>query len=281
MAQVINRSRNDLTLIPTPFGYVAVGCVPHDGLVGNSLVSVTNPRKIDLTHFWDLEHLGILPSELVETKVSDDIIIQKFRDSRVRLPSGRYSVDLNVNDKVESLRSNRNICFKQFLSLQKKLDADPTLKKLYSSEIKLFLDRGFAEAFPSNQTPRFFLPHFPVINHDKESYKIRPVFNASSHSRSLLSLNDCISDTPNLLPTSIEILAKFRFHRVSLTADISKAYLMIDINPSFRNFLCFFWFKDSFSSEPSINRMTANTFGVKDSQFNAIMVIRDQISSSC
>lgn len=272
------RIHHDLTLLTTLFGFVAVGSISSDILVQSCLTSAALPSKIDLTDFWSLDHMGILPSELSNPKVPEEQVIESFRKGITRTSSGRYSVDLNLNDKITSLSDNRFVCLKQFQSLIKKLNSNPDMKKLYFDEVNFFLEKGFAEILPPNEVPRYFLPHFPVVNPDKQSYKVRPVFNASSHARGKLSLNDCIVDTPNLLISSIHILVNFRRHRIALIADISKAYLMIEVNPHHRNFLCFFWLK-SCSSEPCVFRMTSNTFGVKDSQFNAIMVIREHARS--
>ena len=120
------------------------------------------------------------------------------------------------------------------------------------------------------------MPHFPVVNNSKSSYKVRPVFNASSHVKGQLSLNDCVYDMPNLLPTPVETLLRFREFKYGIIGDIRKAYMMVGIHPEFRNHLCFLWFSDDQIKIPQTFRMTRNTFGVKDAQFNTIAVIREQ-----
>ena len=59
-----------------------------------------------------------------------------------------------------------------------------------------------------------------------------------------VSLNECLKTGPNLIPKLFDILIHFRWHSVALTADIEKAFLMVEIAPSDRDMLCFLWVKD-------------------------------------
>ena len=71
-----------------------------------------------------------------------------------------------------------------------------------------------------------YLPHHAVIRHDRDTTKVRVVYDASARS-SGPSLNDCLYTGPKFNQTIPDILLRFRTHRVALTADIEKAFLMI------------------------------------------------------
>ena len=43
----------------------------------------------------------------------------------------------------------------------------------------------------------------------------------------LLSLNDCLETGLNCIPKLFNILVQFRWHRVAVTADIEKAFLVV------------------------------------------------------
>ena len=188
-----------------------------------------------------------------------------------------YSTIINLDlAKTSSLSDNYRLAKKQLDSLMGSLSKNADLKDHYTREIDVFLENNSAERIPNGERPRYYMPHFPVVNESEASYKVRPVFNASSHMKGQLSLNDCIFDMPNLLPTSVEMLLKFREHRVGLIGDIRKAYMTVGIHPEFRNYLCFLWFSDDKLKKPATFRMTRNCFGVKDAQFNTIAVIREQ-----
>ena len=49
---------------------------------------------------------------------------------------------------------------------------------------------------------------------------------------------------PNLIPKLFNVLVKFCWNIVAVTADIEKAFLMIRIRPSDRDMLRFLWFNN-------------------------------------
>ena len=90
-----------------------------------------------------------------------------------------------------------------------------------------------------------FLPHHGVLREDRETTKLRIVFDGSARvGKNHYSLNDCLEKGPNLTPHVFEVLAKFRSYPVGLTADIEKAFHQISVNPADRDQLRFLWFKN-------------------------------------
>ena len=71
-----------------------------------------------------------------------------------------------------------------------------------------------------------YLPHHAVFRHDRHTTKVRVVYDASARS-SGPSLNDCLYTGPKFNQKIPDILLRFRTHRVALTADIEKAFLVI------------------------------------------------------
>ena len=130
--------------------------------------------------------------------------------------------------------------------------------------MKVFFENMFAELLSQVQESKNFMPHFPVINESKETYKVRPVFSASSEVKGQLSLNEVIIYVPNSLPTPVEVLTKFRTHTVALSSDITEAYLTVGVHESFRNYQCFLWARDKNPVNIKIYRMSRNCSGVKD-----------------
>ena len=268
------------TILSSKVGHVVVGPQVLSPGSTATLLSVLKPR-ITLEDFWKLEHLGILPEDLA--KDSDEYnLIEQFKASVKRSSTGQYETIINVEErKVVNMNTNQALALEQANNLMTKLQKDANLCKSYMGEMKNFIDSDFAEKLPSDEIGRYFMPHFPVINPSKTTFKVRPVFNASSHFKNEVSLNECIKNCPNLLPTAMDTLIKFRKYPIALTGDISKAYLRIGIQKEYRNFLCFYWLKnaDSLNSGLEPYRMKVNTFGVKDAQFNMIMAIRTHAES--
>ena len=113
-----------------------------------------------------------------------------------------------------------------------------------------------------------YIPHHPVIRHDKETTKVRIVYDASAR-KSGPSLNDCLHSGPSLIPKIMDILVRFRFHKVALVSDVEKAFHQVSIAPEDRDVLRFLWIDDVTSPEPRIvvYRFTRAVFGVNCSPF--------------
>ena len=91
-----------------------------------------------------------------------------------------------------------------------------------------------------------YLPHTAVIRQNRETTKLRIVYDGSAKSLGQgRSLNDCLPVGPNYIPHPADVLASFRWHRVAISED-EKALLMIRIQESHRDMLRFLWPKDPF-----------------------------------
>ena len=71
-------------------------------------------------------------------------------------------------------------------------------------------------------------PHV-VYKSSSSTTKIRAVFDASANSNSGVSLNDTLLVGPTVHPPLLNVLLRFRAHRVALTADVSKMYRAIQL----------------------------------------------------
>ena len=85
------------------------------------------------------------------------------------------------------------------------------------------------ERVPSDQIAKetgqvHYLPHRPVIRNDKDTTKIRAVFDASCKVNGP-SLNECLYSDPNLIAKFFDILLRFRLNKIAVLADIKQAFL--------------------------------------------------------
>ncbi|CAB4006506.1 Hypothetical predicted protein, partial [Paramuricea clavata] len=108
----------------------------------------------------------------------------------------------------------------------------------------------------------------PEEKRDKETTKLRIVYDASAKT-SGPSLNECLYTGPAMTHNIMDIILRFRSHKVALAGDIEKAFLMIAVSEADRNVLRFLWFDDVWSDQPKIIvlRFTRVVFGVSSSPF--------------
>ena len=113
-----------------------------------------------------------------------------------------------------------------------------------------------------------YLPHHAVVRRDKSTTKVRVVYDASACSTGC-SLNECLHKGPKFDQKILDILIRFRTHKIALTADIEKAFLMVSVQQSDRDVLRFLWFDDVNSENCKMIclRFARVVFGVSCSPF--------------
>ena len=65
-----------------------------------------------------------------------------------------------------------------------------------------------------------YLPHGAVVRCDKETTKVRVVFDASTKNGNEPSLNDCLYTGPCLLRQLYDILVRLRLHNIILMMEL-------------------------------------------------------------
>ena len=80
---------------------------------------------------------------------------------------------------------------------------------------------------------RCFLPHLPVLRPEKETTKVRTVFDAAMEHEGK-SLSSAIRPGPKLQRQIVDILIRFRTAPVALTADIAEMFLQVSLREQHR-----------------------------------------------
>ena len=166
---------------------------------------------------------------------------------------------------------NRELSLKRLYGLLHRLKQDPEVLSEYDAIIRDQLEKGIVERVQSMEGEPdkiHYLPHHAVIRRDKDTTKVRVVYDASSRSIGP-SLNSCLHTGPKFDQKILEMLLRFRSYQIALVADIEKAFLMISVDPKDRDVLRFLWVKDANAEEPEIItlRFARVVFGVSSSPF--------------
>ncbi|GFW74357.1 uncharacterized protein TNCV_2412561 [Trichonephila clavipes] len=234
----------------------------------------------DLTKFWELENLGIEAN--ATENISDDVTLKEF-ESGISFSDNRYSVRLPWKPGMkEQLQDNRTVALKRFRGLQSKFLNDPFLFNEYRAVLEEHKSEYIFESVTNElkeDKTIFYLPHTAVIREDKTTSKLRIVFDASSHAKGQLSLNDCLHIGPNLNPDIFLLLVKFRENRVAFTADIKQAFLQIQLDEEDRDVTRFLWNENPDGPEELIQsyRMTRVLFGISSSPFLLAATIKHHL----
>ena len=108
----------------------------------------------------------------------------------------------------------------------------------YRSVLLGFHNKGIVEVVSNPEQSEtdntHYLPHHDVLRQDKETTKLRIVYDASAKEDGF-SLNDCLYTGPKFDQNILDILLRFRLYHTGLIADVEKAFLMISVKPQDRD----------------------------------------------
>lgn len=227
-----------------------------------------------LKAFWELDAMGISAKEATDDKLN---LCTYFEENIVK-DGQRYEVAFPwKEDCTEPLENNRDIAVSRLRSLLRRLSSKEGLLHRYDTTIRQYIKLGHAEVVPSdlegdNKKRIYYMPHREVVREESTTTKLRVVFDASSRAKGCKSLNDCLEKGPNLNPDILQILLRFRWYAIALTADIEKAFLQIKISQKDRDAVRFLWFANEPTGPFDLEslqewRMTRVPFGVSSTPF--------------
>ena len=224
-----------------------------------------------LKSFWDLESFGI---NNLERTVHDE-----FQD-KIHFTEGRYEVSVPWKDPHPPLPDNYQLSLKRLQGLLQRLRHNCKVLLGYDSIIKEQERLGIIEKVELGEVDEppghkiHYFPHHAVVHQDKETTKVRMVYDALARSNGP-SLNDCLYPGPKFDQRIFDLLLRFRVRRVALIADIEKAFLMVSVAKDDRNSLRFLWIDDA-SENPEVVtfQLTRVVFGVSSSPFLLNATIR-------
>ncbi|EYC39640.1 hypothetical protein Y032_0647g1093 [Ancylostoma ceylanicum] len=243
-----------LLLIPSKLGYLLTGkqqiawkLDPHQSMV--TMIQTLTSEEEDLQRwdrYWTMDSAGVCEftgTKDAEKSAINDKVLQFFNDTIERREDGYY-VRLPFKQNHPPLPSNKAIALKRLESVMKMLKSDKKLLEDYDNTFKMQLDKHIIEEIPEGQRIEkgvvHYIPHQPVITPQKETTKLRIVFDASSHFKDCPSLNDVLHQGPLILPELYAMLIRFRMPQYVVTSDVEKAFLQVHLHELDRDATRFF-----------------------------------------
>ena len=273
------RGESGPTGIHTKLGWVLSGPTQfsdgdacHTNLTTARILLVDAHLDQRLQSFWDLETLGIRGPEKTYDEFSETITFSE----------GRYQVSLPWKTQHKSLPDNYQLSLRRLEGLLKRLRQTPDVLQEYDDTIQEQVQAGIVEDIPPESkgiTQVHYLPHHAVIRVDKSTTNLWIVYDASAKTDGNPSLNECLHVGPKFNQKLLDILIRFRAHRIAVTADIEKAFLMVLVEEGHRDALRFLWVHDTQEDPPKIRplRFARVVFGVSSSPFLLNATIRHHL----
>ncbi|XP_064072091.1 uncharacterized protein LOC135193463 [Vanessa tameamea] len=260
----------------TSLGWILSGTVSCN-IKPSSRISVMHCCESEdlLKKFWELE--SDVPKQKSSMFTEEERLCEQlFTQTTKRDPNGRYIVRLPFKNGYPEVTGSRDIAEKRLKSLEVKFSKDPILKTKYQEVISEYLKLDHMEEVPPediNNPKAIYLPHHAVIRNDKETTKVRIVYDASCKGKNNLSLNDQLLVGPTLQPELRHIIMQWRCSPICMSADIVKMYRQVKVERQDADCQRILWRNNK--NEPiKYYRHTRVTFGTSSAPYLAVKALQ-------
>ena len=173
----------------------------------------------------------------------------------------RVGVPWKTNDAA--LPDNYEMALSRLENTEKRLKKSPEVPYAYNKCIEQYIEKGYVTKVQEHDRSlsRWYLPHFPVLRPDKDTTKVRIVFDASAKYKGQ-ALNDVILQGRKLQRELFDVLLRFRRQPVAVVCDIAEMYLRIGIVSDNKPYYRFLWRGIDRSHKTDIYEFDRVVFGV-------------------
>ncbi|XP_075977354.1 uncharacterized protein LOC142977361 [Anticarsia gemmatalis] len=279
----------DVGLMRMPDGIVAQNTCLGWILSGQKEdISLSNEHKIITLHvtrmiseddnilkrFWEIE-TDSYTKRRIPTREEEECETQ-YKNTTVRDEDGRYIVQLPLKQTLEETMQNigdtKQMALRRFHQLENKFQRNEEFKRQYKMVIDEYLDMGHLQKCEDIDEEANYLPHHAVIRDDKDTTRLRVVFDASAKGTGGCSLNDNMLVGPILQPDLRSLIINWRKHKICVIGDIVKMYRMIRVAEEHTKLQHIVW-RNEVNEDICSFRLKRVTFGTAAAPFLAVRTL--------
>lgn len=255
----------------TVFGWILTGMTETQVATNHEAISlVAAVETFDIKKFWEIE-------ELTERRLTlDEIRCEEiFQETHSRDIDGSYVVQIPFIENHPKLGESRAPAIARFLQVEKRFLRDPVFKTQYTEFINDYINKGHMHKAQDTGIPgeTYFLPHHAVINESSSTTKLRVVFDASAKTSTGVSLNDIMLTGPTLQDNLVDILLRWRKHKIAFSSDLEKMFRQTKIVEKQQNFQRIVWRNNPWENLTDYKLNTV-TYGTSSASYLAIRAMR-------
>ncbi|KAJ8045018.1 hypothetical protein HOLleu_07935 [Holothuria leucospilota] len=267
----------------TPLGWTCVGPTTkghrfltyHTKQVKTFKCQIVESVDDTIKKFWEIDSMGIKEENVPQTN-EERRALELVKES-LKTVDGRYEVKIPWSGNKDEISNNKIIAERRLHNLEKKLTSDKCLGEEYCKVINDYEEKGYIKKV--NESDKgleraWYLPHFAVVKPDRETTKVRIVYDASAKYNGL-SLNDVILNGPKLQTDLFDVLLNFRRNKIALMCDISEMYMQVGIDKDDRGMLRFLWRDLDQNRAPDIYEFQRLAFGLNAAPFISQLVAKE------
>ena len=265
----------------TIFGWILSGPVGDGPQEASSTLQVSHLVSLndfsdlhaDMKRFWEVEN-GCLEEETSKTS-EEDFCEKHFLENFSRDSDGKYCVKIPLKEDPSCLGNSKEIAVKKLNSMWNRLSKDPHYLSLYKEFLSEYEQLGhMTEVKDSGEiNGQYYIPHLGVYRPDRETTKLRVVFNASSPTSNGNSLNSLQYNGGVIQDDLFSIILRFRKHLFAFTSDVRMMYRMIWVHPDQRCLQRILWKNDKDQPIKTFELATI-TYGLVSASYLATRVLK-------
>ena len=135
----------------------------------------------NLKKFWEIENVSSR-HELPIIRIEEQIALKKVETS-LTYENQMYRVGVPWITEEPVLPNNYAVALHRLENTEKRLKRSPNIAHAYNKCIEQYVEKGYVTKVSRNERAerQWYLPHFPVLRPEKDTTKVRIVFDASAN----------------------------------------------------------------------------------------------------
>ncbi|XP_031632022.1 uncharacterized protein LOC116346230 [Contarinia nasturtii] len=269
ISSVLTRKLDGTVLLETTLGVIVSG-PQYDSSNDNSVqvhtsIEYKKEEQLDrlLSRLWEMDQIEVHSNRTKE----EELVEEHFVSTHFRDTDGVFVVMMPLKEEYKEIGSSKQIAFRRFMYLEKKLERNPQMHQFYVQQMRESIALGHLQPCTEKPQPGEIVYHIP--HHCTEKKKPRVVYDASCKTDRGISLNDIQMLGEKLQRNLHEIIMRFRRHRIAVCADIKKMFNQVRINRQQWNLQRIFW-RENRHDPIREYWLTVVTFGLTSSAHLAV-----------
>ncbi|GFW71837.1 uncharacterized protein TNCV_3220131 [Trichonephila clavipes] len=188
--------------------------------------------------FWKAEEV----EEPIVKNKERLICEEHYANTHFRTKEGKYVVSMPLKKEPSCLGNSKDIALKRLGSLWNRLARDENYLNLYREFLRHYETLGHMKEMTNETEPEitYYATHRGIYRPEKSTTKL-VVFNCSSLTDNVISLNDIQYNRGVIQEDLYAQMLRFRTYTYEFTADIKMMYRAILIKPKQRNMQRIVW----------------------------------------
>lgn len=227
-------------------------------------------HKMIKDHFT-IENFGVVENAATLDSKENDRALLMMKNGTIR-KGNRFETGLLWKNEAYRMPDSYGMAKKRLICLENK---GQKVVDIINEAINDYTEKGYVHKLSPAELEKnykriWYLPIFTVAN-PKKPEKLRTVFDAAARVKRV-SLNSTLHNGPDLVPSIVDILRRFRENEIAVTGDIKEMYHQVMVNEEDKHAQRFLWRNGEANREPDIYVMDVLTFGSRSSPCSAQFV---------